>query len=408
MRQGRPPLGLACPGCGSELIPLADEGDEGEVHRLHCRDCGGSYRARWRSRRALATARRPVGGLALGVRAGVLRLVPWVYRAGVGVGALVVVAAGGFVPVARGWLANAIRDPGGVVEAVGGIRVATGSRDPDSDFGPVLRRLDAPRLFEEVAEVARRLGVRPPEEVRLAFLPCCGVVAWRRSRALLLGLPLLHVLTIAELRAVLAHELAHLARGDATWSAGSLRFVDGLGRALDDPAGRSWGPLRLWARLCRRLALALVGPIARGQETRADRASAALAGGRAAASALVKVALVQPLFREVIGHLAPDRPGAANLYATFRAFWDRLPPPLLEAMRLRLLTLDDLDADAPHPPLADRVALVQYYPDPPGVPPGDHAALDLIGDPDWIEQMLHDRLYGPPVIEPSVFHRAGT
>ncbi len=335
-------------------------------------------------------------------------MVPPVYQAGVGVGALVLFALGGFIPVIRGWLADRVDGPGGVVEALGGVRVAPDSRDPDNDFGPVLRRLDAPRLFDEVADVARRLSVRPPEEIRLAFLPCCGVVAWRRSRALLLGMPLLHVLSVSELRAVLAHELAHLARGDATWSAGSLRFVEALSRALDDPSGKPRGPLGLWARLCRRVSTALIGPISRGQEARADRASASLAGGRVAASALVKVALVQPLFRELLGHHEADRPDGSNLYSTFRAFWTRLPGPLLEAMRLRLLSVDPGSEDSPHPPLPDRIAMVQSYPDLPDGPTSNDAAWILMSDPEWLEQMLDDRLYGMAAVEPTVFHKAGT
>ena len=45
-----------------------------------------------------------------------------------------------------------------------------------------------------------------PDGVRLAYVPCCGVVERGRSKLLLLGMPLLHVLTVCELRAVLAHE----------------------------------------------------------------------------------------------------------------------------------------------------------------------------------------------------------
>jgi len=331
-----------------------------------------------------------------------------VYRIGVGLGAISLLALGGFVPVIRGWLADRLDGPDGIIETLGGVRVATESRNPDNDFGPVLRRLDAPRLFDEVADVARKLGVRPPEEIRLAFLPCCGVVAWRRSRALLLGMPLLHVLTIAELRSVLAHELAHLAWGDATWSAGSLRFVEALGHALDNPSSRAWGPLGLWARICRRVSMALIGPISRGQEARADRASAALAGGRAAASALVKVALVQPLFRELLSYHQAGRPDGSNLYSTFRTFWTRLPAPLLETMRLRLLAIDPGPADSPHPPLPDRIAMVQLAPDLPDDPALQDASWTLIGDPEWLEQMLDERLYGLATVEPTVFHKAGS
>jgi len=349
-----------------------------------------------------------MGGLELTVRGGALWLLPRIYHAGVGLGAVGLLALTGFVPALKGWLADEIDGWDTLVGSVGGAWIGSESRDPDSDFGPSLRRTDAPGLFEEVAEVARRLGVRPPEEVRLAFLPCCGVVAWGSSRALLLGLPLLDVLSLAELRAVLTHELAHLARGDDARSAGSLRLVEGLGRSLDGSGGRVRGPLRLWARICRDAAVALVGPIARGQEARADRSSAAVAGGRVAASALIKVALVQPLFRELLGHHDPDPGSGSNLYATFRAFWDRIPEPLLEAMRLRLLVGGGPDVDSPHPPLPDRVAMIQAYPAHPDGPSDRVPASSLLGDPEWLEQMLHDRLYGSSAIESSVFHKAGT
>jgi Zn-dependent protease with chaperone function len=403
MSRGRPPLGLICPGCGSDLEPLGDV--LSEVHRLQCPECGSTYKAR---RKPVPSSPTTVGGFGLAVRAGLLRLVPMVYRVGISLGATVLFFLGGLIPVIRAWLADRVNNLGDLVQVLGGIRISPESRDPDNDFGPILRRLDAPGLFEEVAEIARRLGVRPPEEIRLAFLPCCGVVAWRDSRALLLGLPLLHVLTLAELRAVLAHELAHLAKGDATWSAGSLRFVERLGQALDDPEGRARGPLKLWARCCRGVAAELIGPIARGQEARADRASAGLAGGGASASALIKVALVQPLFREILAHQAQELLGDANLYATFRALWARLPESLLEAMRLRLLTVDPGSSDSPHPPLPERVSMLQGFPDRPDSLADGMTAISLVGDPEWLEQMLHDRLYGLPAIEPTVFHTAGT
>ena len=406
MRRVQPPLGLICPGCGSDLEPIGLGADE--VHRLQCPECGETFKAR---KRAVSSTRQgppTVGGLGLSIRAGTLRLVPIIYQSGVLLGTTALVVLGGFVPVIRGWLDDRVHGPGEIVEAMGGVRIASESRDPDNDLGPILRRLDAPVLFEEVVEVARRLSVRPPDEIRLAFLPCCGVVASRKARALLLGLPLLHVLTLAELRAVLAHELAHLARGDATWSAGALRFVEALGRALEDPASRSWGPLRLWARLCRRVAVSLVGPLARGQEARADRASASIAGGLPAASALVKVALVQPLFRELLGHHDPVLARDSNIYSSFRAFWSRLPESLLESMRLRLLTIEPELDESPHPPLPDRVTMVQSYPTRTDTPADNLPAVTLLGDPEWLEEMLNDRLFGLLAIEPTVFHKAGT
>jgi Zn-dependent protease with chaperone function len=352
-----------------------------------------------------------VGGFDLIVRGSALTAVELLYRVGSVVGSAGVFLVGGFVPALAGWLRDEVRDLATFLESLGGVRIAVATKDPDADLGPAIARADAPALFTEAAEIARRLGARPVEQIRLTYLPCCGVVAWRRSRALVLGLPLLHALNLAELRAVLAHELAHLARGDATRAARSARFVEGLVRALDDPpAGghRPWGPLLAWARLCRAVAEPLHAPIARGQEARADRAAAQLAGGDAAASALVKVALVQPLFREALEAYDPADPDLPNLYAFFRAFWTRLPETLQTAMRHALLSGSTWPTlpEGVHPPLLDRIAWVQSYAGRTTTASDLAPASTLLGDLEALEQMLHNRLFAVSRVEPSVFRRA--
>jgi Zn-dependent protease with chaperone function len=317
-------------------------------------------------------------------------------------------ACGGFVPVLRGWLRNEISGWSDVVAALGGVWFSVESLDPDSDLGPVLARVDAPLLFSTIDNVGRRLGVKPPGQVRLTYLPCCGVVAWGRSRALIIGLPLFRVLTQGELRAVVAHELAHLARGDATRAARSGRFVEALAQAVERNHDRMWGPLGSWARFCLNEASHLIEPVARGQEARADRCSASLAGGGTSASALVKVAVVQPLFREVLAAYDPQESDATNLYAFFRAFWFRLPAELHTAMRLSVLTSNRGNADPAHPPLPDRIAALQSYPEHASSNGDAHPATTFLGDLEIFEQMLHNRLFGLPPVEPSVFHRAGT
>jgi Zn-dependent protease with chaperone function len=234
------------------------------------------------------------------------------------------------------------------------------------------------------------------------------VVAWGGSRALIIGLPLFRVLTLGELRAIVAHELAHLARGDATRAARSARFVEAMELALEREGHRFHGPLGAWARYCLRECAGLIEPVARSQEARADRSAAAIAGGTAAASALVKVAVVQPLFRELIEAYEPDDSDSLNLYAFFRAFWYRLPAETHTAMRLSVLTRRHDHADPAHPPLPDRIAAIQAYPDPAGLNGDSQPATTFLGDPEIFEQMLHNRLYALPAVEPSVFHRAGT
>lgn len=351
-----------------------------------------------------------IGGTGLHLRGLALEVVERSFPLGNAVGTLGMLAIGGFVPVLGGWLDDRVGCWSDVVTTLGGVLPRAEVCDPDGDHGPVLGRLDAPELFGEVAALARRAGAKPPGQIRLAYLPCCGATAWgRRGRALLIGLPLLSVLNRAELRAVLAHELTHLARGDATHSARSARFVGSLGRALDETPKPSRSPLRGWARGCFGVGSRLLAPIAQGQEARADRFAAGVAGGGATASALVKVALVQPVFREVLEHYDPESPGLPNLYASFRSFWRRLPDDLMTAMRHRLLSEPPARRDAAHPALIDRLAVVHAYgsrlPSETDLAPAE----TVLGDPTSLEQMLHNRLFG--LVDSSsatVFHRTGS
>ena len=65
-------------------------------------------------------------------------------------------------------------------------------------------------------------------------------------------------------------------------------------------------------------------------------------------------------------------------------------------------------ADPTHPPLLDRLSIVQSYPGRPLSPPEHAPASTTLGDLDTLEQMLHNHLFGVPAVEPSVFHRAGS
>ncbi len=400
--------GRLCPVCAAEVEAPRD--DDSESGNGRCPRCGGPGPGARVRREAGGSSQQsaPLGGLRLAWRNWLLRLLERLYWSGTFLGALAMLIGGGFVPVIRAWLRNEVNDWSGVVAMLGGLWFRVDTLDPDSDLGPVLARVDAPQLFAMVETVGRQLGVRPPGQIRLTYLPSCGVVAWGGSRALIIGLPLFRVLTQGELRAIVAHELAHLARGDATRAARSARFVEAMELAMEREGHRLFGPLGAWARSCLRECSRLIEPVARSQEARADRSAAAIAGGTAAASALVKVAVVQPLFRELLEAYDPDDGDSLNLYAFFRAFWYRLPSETHTAMRLSVLTRRHDHADPAHPPLPDRIAAIQSYPDPSGLNGDSQPATTFLGDPEIFEQMLHNRLYALPAVEPSVFHRAGT
>ncbi len=417
---------FACPSCGVRgSVPIAS--GLAETGGLWvCPGCGGKFRVR-KSRiggssgeipaaqangpsesrsEQLSTEPPKVGGIGLSVRGGTLRLVRWGFGAGTCLGTIVLLPLGGFVPVLRRWLNDEPMGWSGVVQALGGVWIPSESANPDTDLGPILAKVEAPMLFDDLSRIARRLGARRPGQVRLTYLPCCGVVGAGRTNVLLIGLPLLQVLTRGELRAVLAHELAHLARGDTSISAKSSRFVEGLGQSLDTARAAPISPLRIWARLCRSVSDHLIAPIARAQEVRADRVSAQVAGGGLAASALVKVALLQPLFREVLDHYDTARTDLPNLYAFFREFWSRLPDTLNTSIRHELLADRRTGSGGVHPALLDRLSVVQSYGDLPESNLTSAPASTLLGDLEALEQTLHDRLFATNRVEPSVFHRA--
>lgn len=86
--------------------------------------------------------------------------------------------------------------------------------------GPELKRALHPALFREIDRVAARCEVKAPRHVYLApnvnaFVADVGGFAGLfTTRVLAVGLPLLHCLSRAEFRSVLAHEFGHYAQGD--------------------------------------------------------------------------------------------------------------------------------------------------------------------------------------------------
>lgn len=430
-------IALTCPRCGGTLIAARDGTRATGIDTpLRCERCGTRFLIRLREQNAeVSTAPEPAAdepiwdaprapsgrvpfeaprGFGLAWRRGILDLQRWVYPLGTGIGAAAMFGLGGFVPVLARWMRNDQRlSVAMMVETLGGAWAGNDTSNPDTNLGPILRRNDAPGLFAELDEITRRLGSRLPQPVRLTYLPCCGVVACgRRERALLVGLPLIGTLTHGELRAVLAHELSHWARGDASRAMRSSQFGEQIGssmRRAQRDAGR-WlrhGPLAGWARLNHRIAASLQAPIAHGQELRADRAAAAIAGGDVAASALMKVALLQPLFREALRHIESLGADAPCVYTFFRRFWDTLPADTVTRLRHGLFTQRHAEIDPAHPALLDRIALAQTYASPPRRDRSTPASEFLI-DLECRERDMHARLFGLNRREASVFHHSGS
>ncbi len=89
-------------------------------------------------------------------------------------------------------------------------------RGDEAQDGVLVWRQDEPELWALVDEVSAELGVQAPDDLRLvedvnAFVHqdtrLLGLVGGRRHMCI--GLPLLHVLTVDQLRGVIGHELGH-------------------------------------------------------------------------------------------------------------------------------------------------------------------------------------------------------
>ena len=161
--------------------------------------------------------------------------------------------------------------------------------------GITLGRGEGRGLFELVEGIRVAVGAPPIDSIVVTGGFDASAATWRsrwqirRHRALVLGLPALTTLSLDELRAVIAHELAHYASAHdafAAWVYRTRRSWLELRNALDQrlatPVYVYW--LLYWyvPRLDRAAA-----EVSRRHELVADRVAAQIASSRAAADALV-------------------------------------------------------------------------------------------------------------------------
>jgi Zn-dependent protease with chaperone function len=163
--------------------------------------------------------------------------------------------------------------------------------------GLVLARAEARALYDLVEDIQRAVDAPAVDGIVITggFNASATVYSpplrWRRHRTLVLGVPMLTTLSMGELRAVIAHELAHFSHAHDAYAAWVYRTRQSwlaLRAALDErlatPVYVCW--LLRWyvPRLN-----AASAEVARRHEQVADRVAAAVAGSRATADALVAV-----------------------------------------------------------------------------------------------------------------------
>ena len=158
--------------------------------------------------------------------------------------------------------------------------------------GPRLTAAEHPDLFRNIEEVALATQQEMPREVYLVgdvnawVMQRGGIMGLGSRRVMGIGLPLMQSVTVAQLRAILAHEFGHYHGGDTKLGPWIYKTREAIGRTIINLAksGSTLHKPFLWYG---NFFMRVTQAISRAQELAADRLSAAVAGAKTASGALV-------------------------------------------------------------------------------------------------------------------------
>lgn len=258
--------------------------------------------------------------------------------------------------------------------------------------GVELKRAQVPQLFELLDSLSVKLKAPKLNRVILnddlnagiMQLPKLGFIGWQ-TNILVIGLPLMQALSVKQLEAVMAHELAHL-RGDdgkvgawiyrvrRTWYDLAERFEKGGGGFLFRQFFSWYGPFFK--------AYSFVH--ARSQEYEADRLAAEMVGAKHKAEALVWLELnsvrlseqFYPAFRRQTKDL-PEPPD--NFVAQMMGVLSSPIAPAQAKDWLALRLVQQTNNASTHPCLSERLEALDYE-IPSVLVQSDNRAASLLGD----------------------------
>jgi heat shock protein HtpX len=283
--------------------------------------------------------------------------------------------------------------------------------------GPALEAASNPRLFTELNDVASKVGEPMPHEVYLVPEVNAGVrqrggfMGSRGRRVMLLGLPLLQVLTISEMRAVLAHEFGHYHGGDTRLAPWIYKTREAIIRTVRQLSGNS-SILHLPFVWYGQMFLRVTQAISRRQEFAADALAARTVGARPLGSGLRAIfgaALAYDgYWREDVAPVlgAGFLPPLADGFAQFLS-----QPKVADAVNRatqEAMTTPKTDPYDSHPSLPDRIKALEGLPPGPE-PPSDPPALSLLENASGAEAPLAASLLKPgaPALRPVSWKDVG-
>jgi heat shock protein HtpX len=269
--------------------------------------------------------------------------------------------------------------------------------------GPKLEANEHPKLFEQLEGVAHAAKQSLPREVYLlpevnAWVAQRGGLMGVRSRRVMgVGLPLMSVLTVSQLRAVLAHEFGHFSGGDTKLGPWIYKTRESIGRTIQSLALRRslvTQPFIWYGKVFLRITQA----ISRRQEIAADRFAAELVGSDPLIEGLRTIHRAAQAFRPFIESEFSTVLGSGFRPPLVQGFLTYMDSPtvhgaLTRAMNEELVTprADPFDS---HPPLKERIeALTQLG----GTGSSDDSvsAINLLADAQRAEARLVEFVVGP-------------
>lgn len=282
-------------------------------------------------------------------------------------------------------------------------------RVPFHEPGLKISAADQPELMELVAAEARAAGEPMPDAVYLTLEANAAVTqAARDHRVLIIGVPLLHILSERQLRGVLAHEFGHYSGGDTrvgSWifrtRATIIRTVQHFDRDETQDEGL-WSmsqqavqqPFIWYAKAF----LRITARISRQQEFAADRRAVASAGRDAYAGALEQVHAYGPAFDSYWDtEVAPllERRHRPPVSEGFRRFIDHENVTRVAGDYLDQLRGAETDPYDSHPSLPERLAAIE--PLPAGEPDESPCSIERLRDPAGVERDLMRFAFGAQI-----------
>lgn len=281
-------------------------------------------------------------------------------------------------------------------------------------FGLQLSKEQIPRLHGVVEEVAKKVETGVVNEIYIAPGAEIGVhqegrgpfgLFGSKRRVLTLGMAAMHVLTVAELKSILAHEYAHFSHQDTFYSRFIYQVTLSIRHALGGMAATGGlfhyiNPSYWFLVLYFKSYALLSAGFSRSREFLADRMAATLYGSDVFATALKNVstdgALYEIAVYQNLASLLEKDQALVNMYDSFRQFRDgQVEVKERDAIYARMLE-EKAPLFASHPSYRERLTAIAPLPKAETV--DSTPAIELFEAPDELQKELTEFLAGRVVI----------